>query len=156
MAIYEGKSKDDEFGVLNPLHNDDEIVDIGELIDYSKETLPEMGNWKVLVERYRMPEKTKGGIILTADTVDMGQRNNFIGRIISIGPAAFTSERFQGPDGRYTEYAVGDWVILSTFSGFALEYRLSTGKAVKWHIHNDIDIMAKIPTPIGYKVLGVG
>lgn len=67
---------------------------------------------QVLVAVYQRPEKTKGGIILTASAQDEDMWQGKVGLIMDMGPLAFTEDAAHAWTGRVPK--VGDWVVFRT------------------------------------------
>lgn len=82
-------------------------------------------------------QKTAGGIILTADTVDNENDRVQIGRLVAVSPAAFTyTDKGQwGPD-HYPQ--VGDVIVYARFAG-SIQIGLD---GTLYRICKDADVMA--------------
>jgi co-chaperonin GroES (HSP10) len=74
---------------------------------------------QVLVTIYKRPEKTAGGIYLTATTLDEDEFQGKIGLIVTLGPTAGK------PDGEWftdtPPLKQGDWVIFRPSDGWGLK-----------------------------------
>lgn len=71
--------------------------------------------YRILLKAVEIPEKTKGGIILSEDYKKFERRSYNVGRVLKMGPLAYTPlEKF----GEKPYCAVGDWVH---FSGYEKE-----------------------------------
>lgn len=66
---------------------------------------------RLLIATYIRPEKTAGGIILTAKTRDEDDYQGKVGLVLKLGPIAFTEDAdHQWGD---VKPKVGDWVLVS-------------------------------------------
>ena len=57
--------------------------------DSAIEKLPRPTGWRILVLPYKRNEKTKGGIILTDQSLEESQVASSIGLVLKIGPDAY-------------------------------------------------------------------
>lgn len=69
----------------------------------------EVKGYRILIKSAELPEKSKGGLILTESYKNMERRTKNLGRVLKIGPTAFT-DRFE--DRRVN---VGDWILYSIY-----------------------------------------
>ncbi len=62
----------------------------------TKETskLPQPTGWRLLVLPFKMPEKTKGGLLLGADTLERQQVASTCGLVLSMGPYCYDKQNF--------------------------------------------------------------
>lgn len=95
--------------------------------------------YKILVQLKRVAEKTKGGIILAADTRDADQAVAVVGRIVALGGSAYR-DRITG--NRWVDYPwveVGQFVRVPRFGGdrFVVE-------GVPFAVINDEDVIAVV------------
>jgi len=97
---------------------------------------------RVIVQLRKVATKTKGGIILTHDSMETEKWNTQIGKIRAIGPVAFKSRDTLSPWPESDWCKVGDYVRIPKFN------------QDKWFIQhedyellfmliNDIDLLAK-------------
>lgn len=70
---------------------------------------PEVKGYRILIKAPEIPEKSKGGVYLTESYKNMERRTKNLGRVLKIGPTAF-SDRFE--DRRVN---VGDWILYSIY-----------------------------------------
>ena len=62
------------------------------------EKLPKPTGWRMLVLPFKMPEKTKGGLFLGAETLERQQVASTCGLVLSMGPHCYDKEKFpEGP-----------------------------------------------------------
>lgn len=105
----------------------------------------------VLVATYVRPNKTAGGILLTANTRKEDEYQGKVGLVIAKGPLAFKDDRqneFHGQD-----VALHDWITYRQSDGWQLVLRGKTKNHEDahggWHCRmlQDIDIRAVISHP---------
>ena len=106
---------------------------------------PEALTWKVLVLPPRVPEQTRGGIVLARQSVSVMHAMNRVGCVISIGELAFSEKRGFPKD--YMPIEVGDWVAYSENAGFDMWAADEDGNLVKVKILSESDFGAKIEKP---------
>jgi len=134
--------------------------------------LPRPRGWYIAVMQRPQPKKTKGGIILTQDTLADRASLDYVGRVFAMGEACYRHEDFmivepeadmEAPGGvKYSRVqpaprcAIGDWVIFMRHeqlrvpvypsgadkSDDVLEVRFTTDRAV----------LAVVPNPDRLKV----
>ena len=103
------------------------------------ERLPNPTGWRILVLPYKGQGKTKGGIILTDETVQEQSYTTVTGLVLKKGPDCYKDkERF--PDGPWCKE--NDWIIFGRYAGsrFGIE-----GGEVR--ILNDDEIIAVVKDP---------
>jgi co-chaperonin GroES (HSP10) len=96
-------------------------------------------NNQVLVGIYFRPKKTRGGIILTDNTVSEDQYQSKVGLILAKGPQAFVD-----PDKKWfgdTKFKVGDWIVFRPSDGWNIavngyQCRMLEDFSVKMKISN--------------------
>ena len=106
----------------------------------TKETskLPQPTGWRLLVLPFKMPEKTKGGLLLGADTLERQQVASTCGLVLSMGPYCYDKQKF--PEGPWCKK--GDWVIFARYAGSRLPI---DGGEVR--LLNDDEVLATIDKP---------
>ena len=106
----------------------------------TKETtkLPQPTGWRLLVLPFKMPEKTKGGLLLGADTLERQQVASTCGLVLSMGPYCYDKQKF--PEGPWCKK--GDWVIFARYAGSRLPIE---GGEVR--ILNDDEVIGTIKDP---------
>jgi len=100
---------------------------------------------RVLVQ-FRTPKKTtKGGIILTEETIETEKWNTQITKVVAVGPLAFKSRDKQTlwPEGAWA--AEGDFVRVSKYGGDKWEVPIGGSKEqATFAIFNDLDLIASV------------
>ena len=106
----------------------------------SKESskLPQPTGWRLLVLPFKMPEKTKGGLYLGADTLERQQVASTCGLVLEMGPHCYDKQKF--PEGPWAKK--GDWVIFARYAGSRLPI---DGGEVR--LLNDDEVLATINKP---------
>jgi chaperonin GroES len=101
--------------------------------------LPKPTGWRLLVLPYKRKEKTKGGIILTDQSLEESQIASSIGLVLKVGPDAYKDkERF--PNGAWCKEK--DWVIFGKYAGSRI--RIEGGEV---RLMNDDEILGVIEDP---------
>jgi co-chaperonin GroES (HSP10) len=103
------------------------------------ERLPDPTGWRILVLPYKGQGKTKGGVILTDETVQERTYTTVTGLVLKMGTECYDNkERF--PNGPWCKK--GDWIIFGRYAGsrFGIE-----GGEVR--ILNDDEIIAVVKDP---------
>lgn len=100
---------------------------------------------RVLVQ-FRTPKKvSKGGIILTDETVDAEKWNTQVAKVIAVGPLAFRSrdKKTEWPEGAWAH--PGDFVRVSKYGGDRWEVPVEGSREnAVFAIFNDLDLIAKV------------
>ena len=103
------------------------------------ERLPDPTGWRILVLPYKGQGKTKGGVILTDETVQERTYTTVTGLVLKMGTECYDNkERF--PNGPWCKK--GDWIIFGRYAGsrFGIE-------GVEVRILNDDEIIAVVKDP---------
>ena len=100
--------------------------------------LPKPTGWRLVVLPFKMPEKTKGGLILGQDTLERQQVGSTCGLVLEMGPHCYDKEKF--PEGAWCKK--GDWVIFARYAGSRIQI---DGGEVR--ILNDDEVLATIANP---------
>lgn len=101
---------------------------------------------RVLVQFRTPKKKTKGGIILTDETVETEKWNTQVAKVVAVGPLAFRSrdKKTEWPEGAWAH--PGDFVRVSKYGGDRWEVPI--GEDGREHavfaIFNDLDLIAKV------------
>ena len=101
--------------------------------------LPEPTGWRLLILPYKGQGKTKGGIILSDETIEERGYTTVTGLVLKVGPDAYKDkERFS--NGPWCKK--NDWIIFGRYAGsrFGIE-----GGEVR--ILNDDEIIAVVKDP---------
>ena len=101
--------------------------------------LPEPTGWRMLVLPFTPKEKSKGGIILSQESLDKARIATNCGYVIKIGPLAYgDKEKF--PTGPWCKK--GDWVIFARYAGSRLPIE---GGEVR--LLNDDEVLGTVKDP---------
>ena len=104
-----------------------------------KEKLPKPTGWRILVLPFRMDEKTKGGILMGAETLDRQQVASQCGNVLAMGTHCYKDkERY--PDGPWCK--VDDWVIFARYAGSRIQIE---GGEIR--LLNEDEILATVKNP---------
>jgi len=100
--------------------------------------------WRILVRPMSPKEKTAGGILLPDQGKEAEEYNNMRGKVLAMGPLAFTGDRFRPhPDASpIPGCKVGDWVTYGKYGGQKLMV-----DGIKLHIINDDEVTSVVPVP---------
>ena len=103
------------------------------------ERLPDPTGWRILVLPYKGQGKTKGGVILAAETIEERGYTTVTGLVLKVGPDAYRDET-RYPNGPWCK--VNDWIIFGRYAGsrFGIE-----GGEVR--ILNEDEIIAVVKDP---------
>lgn len=104
--------------------------------------LPQPSGWRILLEIPEVEEKTKGGIILAAQTRDNEKILTFMGTVALMGPLCFTKEEHLIDGKVYKWCREGDTVLVSKYAGTKVIVR---GK--EYRLINDDEVQAVVPDP---------
>jgi|GEM_PF-204740 co-chaperonin GroES (HSP10) len=101
--------------------------------------LPNPTGWRILVLPYKGQGKTKGGIILSDQTMEERGFSTVTGYVLKVGPDAYR-DKARFPDGPWCKEK--DWIIFGRYAGsrFGIE-----GGEVR--ILNDDEIIAVVKDP---------
>ena len=108
---------------------------------YKEETekLPKPTGWRILVLPFRMDEKTKGGILMGAETIDRQQVASQCGNVLAMGSQCYRDkERY--PEGPWCK--VDDWVIFARYAGSRIQIE---GGEIR--LLNEDEILATVKNP---------
>jgi co-chaperonin GroES (HSP10) len=101
--------------------------------------LPEPSGWRLLVLPFTPKDKTKGGLIISQESLDRLRIATNCGYVLKMGPQAYhDKERY--PTGPWCKK--GDWVIFARYAGSRLPIE---GGEVR--ILNDDEVLGTIPDP---------
>jgi|TARA_B100000029_G_C17516949_1_gene938464 chaperonin GroES len=101
--------------------------------------LPKPTGWRILVLPYQGTGKTKGGILLADETVEMHQVATVCGYVLRMGPDAYKDEK-RFAEGPWCKEK--DWVIFGRYAGSRLKIE---GGEIR--LLNDDEILATISNP---------
>ena len=101
--------------------------------------LPKPTGWRILVLPHRGQGKTKGGVLLSDQTVEEAQVATNVGLVLAVGPDAYSDiERF--PNGPWCKEK--DWVIFARYAGSRLNI-----EGGELRILNDDEILGTTDDP---------
>ena len=123
------KIKSQETKVIDPNNLPANLVD----------RLPQPTGWRILVLPYQGTGKTKGGVLLADETVEMHQVATVCGYILRMGPDAY-KDKDKFSEGPWCKEK--DWVIFGRYAGSRLKIE---GGEIR--LLNDDEILAKISNP---------
>jgi co-chaperonin GroES (HSP10) len=111
------------------------------LLDQSLvERMPQPTGWRMLVLPFRPKPTTKGGILLTEDTLNREGLATVVALVVKMGPDCYADEkRFGGK--RWCEEK--QWVMIGRYSGA----RFKLGDGGECRIINDDEVIATILDP---------
>jgi co-chaperonin GroES (HSP10) len=102
----------------------------------------------ILVAIYKRPEKTKSGLILTANTLNEDVHQGKVGLILKMGPTSYVDD-----DGnRFRDIKEGDWVVFRPSDGWrvtlnTLQGTYSKDDTVDCRIVSDISVRSRVQDP---------
>ena len=123
------KIKSQETKVIDPNNLPANLVD----------RLPQPTGWRILVLPYQGTGKTKGGVLLADETVEMHQVATVCGYVLRMGPDAY-KDKDKFSEGPWCKEK--DWVIFGRYAGSRLKIE---GGEIR--LLNDDEILAKISNP---------
>jgi chaperonin GroES len=108
--------------------------------------MPKPTGYKLLVALPPAEEKSKGGIILAEETAERQRIASVVGRVIDMGPDAYTGETAKGekrfPHGPYCQ--IGDWIMMRAYSGTRFRFH-----GQEFRLLNDDSVEAVVANPEG-------
>ena len=103
------------------------------------EKIPQPSGWRMVLFPLKLQGKTKGGVLLTDDTVTESQVTTNICKVLKMGPECYKDkEKF--PSGPWCKE--GDWVLITRYAGSRI--RIEDGEL---RIINDDEIIATVKDP---------
>ena len=123
------KIKSEETKVIDPNNLPANLVD----------RLPQPTGWRILVLPYQGTGKTKGGVLLADETVEMHQVATVCGYVLRMGPDAY-KDKDKFSEGPWCKEK--DWVIFGRYAGSRLKIE---GGEIR--LLNDDEILATISNP---------
>ena len=119
---------------------EERVVDPSLLDQSLIETMPQPTGWRMLVLPFRPKPTTKGGILLTEDTLNREGLATVVALVVKMGPDCYADEkRFGGK--RWCEEK--QWVMIGRYSGA----RFKLGDGGECRIINDDEVIATILDP---------
>ena len=103
------------------------------------EKIPQPSGWRMVLFPLKLQGKTKGGVLLTDDTVTESQVTTNICKVLKMGPECYKDkEKF--PSGPWCKE--GDWVLITRYAGSRI--RIDGGEL---RIINDDEMLAVVDDP---------
>ena len=103
------------------------------------EKITQPSGWRMVLFPLKLQGKTKGGVLLTDDTVTESQVTTNICKVLKMGPECYKDkEKF--PSGPWCKE--GDWVLITRYAGSRI--RIDGGEL---RIINDDEILAVVDDP---------
>ena len=103
------------------------------------EQLPKPTGWRILVLPYAIPNKTKGGVYMSDETIEKNRLATNVGYVVSVGPDAYKDQE-KYPNGAWCKQ--GDWVMFGRYAGS--RFRIVDGEL---RVLNDDEIIAVLDDP---------
>ena len=103
------------------------------------EKIPQPSGWRIVLFPLKLQGKTKGGVLLTDDTVTESQVTTNICKVLKMGPECYKDKQ-KFPSGPWCK--VDDWVLITRYAGSRI--RIDGGEL---RIINDDEILAVIDDP---------
>ena len=103
------------------------------------EDLPQPSGWRILILPFTPPERTKGGLILSQDTLDRGRISTNVGYVLKLGPLAYQDEE-KFKTGPWCKEK--DWVIFARYAGSRLPI-----EGGELRILNDDEVLGTVKDP---------
>ena len=124
---------------LDDAYNDDGSLDVNNIDDDVKKRIPKPTGWRLVVLPYRGTVKSKGGIILSDQTIERQQLTTVCAYVLAVGDLAYKDEA-KFPEGAWCKE--GDWVVFGRYAGARISI---DGGEIR--ILNDDEILARINDP---------
>jgi co-chaperonin GroES (HSP10) len=119
--------------------------------DVDPALLPDVALWRVMILPVVIPEATQSGILLSADTVKHRALLRTVGKVVGLGPLAFTGPRFTGMD--EAPCRVGDWVAYHSYQGVEIKLSDRDGRPCSVRFVNDDEILGRVADPRALMVM---
>lgn len=100
--------------------------------------------WRIIVDPIEPETESEGGVKYTTETIESQKYLRYYGRVVDIGPLAFTGERFRDSNGNQIRACeVGDWIVYGQHTG--IDICIREGKDVRrMRAINDDHVLAVI------------
>ena len=103
--------------------------------------LPMPRGYKILIALPEREEKTEGGIIKSAKSLQEEEVGSIVGMVLELGPDAYSDPR-RFPSGAWCSQ--GDWIVMRSYSGTRIKVH---GK--EFRLINDDSVEAVVQDPRG-------
>lgn len=102
----------------------------------------------ILVAIYKRPEKTKSGLILTANTLNEDVHQGKVGLVLKMGPTSYLDDE----GNKFRDIKEGDWVVFRPTDGWrvtlnTLQGTYSKDDTVDCRIVSDLSIRSRVSDP---------
>ena len=102
----------------------------------------------ILVAIYKRPEKTKSGLILTANTLNEDVHQGKVGLVLKMGPTSYLNDEGE----KFRDIKEGDWVVFRPTDGWrvtlnTLQGTYSKDDTVDCRIVSDLSIRSRVSDP---------
>jgi co-chaperonin GroES (HSP10) len=124
---------------LDNAYADDGSLVVEKLEGSVKDRVPRPTGWRIVILPYRGAKKSKGGIVLSDQTIEKQQLTTVCGYVLAVGDLAYKDEG-KFPNGPWCKE--GDWVVFGRYAGARIG--LDGGEI---RILNDDEILARIDNP---------
>ena len=118
---------------------EEKIINPEKLSKNLLDCLPKPTGWRILVLPYQGTGKTKGGVLLADETVEMHQVATVCGYVLRVGPDAY-KDKDKFPEGPWCKEK--EWVIFGRYAGSRLKIE---GGEIR--LLNDDENLATISNP---------
>ena len=119
---------------------EDRVLDPSLLEKSVLERMPQPTGWRILVLPYGGKQKSKGGILLTSETVEREALATVVAYVVKMGPQCDNATAQYGENPWCEEK---QWVLIGRYSG--ARFKLEDGAEVR--IINDDEVIATILSP---------
>lgn len=89
-------------------------------LDLNVEDVPIPEGYRLLIDPKKPIDRTDSGIVLTDETVRAQKYTRYYGRVLRVGPTAYTHPKFEG----HRWCSVGDWVVFNPHDGLSIKLRI--------------------------------
>jgi len=118
-----------------------------EILEPQLTKLPQPTGYRILLLPYTLKAKTKGGIILTGDTIQQEQLATTVAYVVDMGPDAY-GDTAKFPDGPWCKK--GDYVLFGRYAGAKITMNGGETGNLPLRLLNDDEILAVISNPEDY------
>ena len=126
---------------------EERVLDPALLEKSALERMPQPTGWRILVLPYGGKQKTKGGILLTSETVEREALATVVAYVVKKGPQCYNDQEKYGTPHWCEEK---QWVLIGRYSGS--RFKLEDNAEVR--IINDDEVIATIIDPDDIKSYG--
>jgi co-chaperonin GroES (HSP10) len=124
---------------LSDAYTKDGELKVEDLNESVLNRIPKPTGWRVVILPYRGANKTKGGIVLSDQTIQREQLTTTCGYVLEVGPLAY-ADTSKFPNGAWCKK--GDWIIFGRYAGARMSI---DGGEIR--ILNDDEILATVQDP---------